>query len=377
MISPQFRPIVGGYERAAERLSTALSQRGLKIVVITEQRDRKWPAVEQIDGYKIRRLPCLYQRYFHMISSLTSFFSFLLLKGRNFDVWHVHQYGLHAALSVVMGKLLGRPTVLKLTSSDAMGIEQSVRKSIIGGILAFLHRQVSVCIAISEETRKEAIRFGIPPENVHLIPNGLDGRQFYPVSPEERTVARGALGMNCKCLVLYVGRLSPEKNPLGLLDAWAAIDSNVRSGVLLALVGDGPEQDRIKARIKELKIADSVYLAGKRSDVERWYQAADIYVISSNREGLSNSMIEAMASGLPVVSTRVSGSSVILGYPASGLIVNVGDIKQLALAIELLLRDKSMRTQFGMNARKSFESRFSLKSVLPRLHLIYEHLKAR
>src|SRR6266571_4708787 len=130
MISPQFRPLVGGYERAAERLSGALAEAGISVVVITERRDHAWPAVECIDGYKVRRLWCVYRRHLHTISSLLAFARFLLRHGREFDVWHVHQYGFHAALAMALGKVLRRPVVFKLTSSAAMGIERTM-----GGIV--------------------------------------------------------------------------------------------------------------------------------------------------------------------------------------------------------------------------------------------------
>ena len=78
MISPQFRPLVGGYERAAERLSMALAEAGMRVVVIAERRDHAWPAVECIDGYEVRRLSCWYRRKLHTITSLLSFAGFLL-----------------------------------------------------------------------------------------------------------------------------------------------------------------------------------------------------------------------------------------------------------------------------------------------------------
>jgi glycosyltransferase involved in cell wall biosynthesis len=224
LISPQFRPLVGGYEVAAERLSVALAEAGLSVVIIAERRDRAWPAVECIDGYEVRRLSCRYRRNLHTITSLLSFAGFLLRHGREFDVWHVHQYGFHAALAVALGKALRRPVVLKLTSSGAHGIAVSLGGGIVACILGFFHRRVTACLAVTEETRAEAICFGIPAQRVHVIPNGVDGRQFHPASPEERIAARHALELDCKRLVLFVGRLSPEKNPLGLLDAWAALD---------------------------------------------------------------------------------------------------------------------------------------------------------
>src|SRR5262245_43865842 len=223
-ICPQFRPLVGGYERAADCLSAALAGVGLRVVVVAERRDRAWPVMECIDGYEVRRLSCVYRQHLHAVTSLLAFAGFLLRHGRAFDVWHVHQYGHHAALAVALGKVLHRPVVLKLPSSGAMGVEKAMGAGIVGRTLRFFHLRVSACIVVSEETREEAIHFGIAPDHIYRIHNGVDGRQFHPALPEERAAARRALGLHCERLVLYVGRLSPEKNPLGLLEAWAAIN---------------------------------------------------------------------------------------------------------------------------------------------------------
>jgi glycosyltransferase involved in cell wall biosynthesis len=377
MICPQFRPLVGGYERAAERLSAALAAIGLRVLVIAERRDRAWPVMECVDGYEVRRLFCSYRRHRHAITSLLSFAGFLLRYGRQFDIWHVHQFGAHAALATALSKVLHRPVVLKLPTSCAMGIEKAMGAGIVGRILRFLHLRVSACLAVSEETRQEAVQFGIPSGHIQLIPNGVDGGQFHPALPGERAAARRALGLNCKRLVLYVGRLSPEKNPLGLLEAWAAIDSEAREGALLALVGDGPDWDQVRAEARKPNLAGSVHLAGQKSDVATWYRAADVYVIPSLLEGLSNTMIEALASGLPIVSTRVSGSSVLADSPPAGLVVDVADTEGLARAMEGLLRDESKRIRLGRNARLTFEARFSLDTVAAKMLRVYEALSER
>jgi len=374
IISPQFRPILGGYERAAERLSAALASAGLHVTVITERRDQAWPALEISDGYEVRRLPCLYRRHCHAMTSLLSFAIFLLRHGRTFDIWHVHQYGWHGALTIALGKLLHRPVVLKLTSSAQMGIEQALGGGLTGRILGFTHRRAKVFLAVSEEICSEAVRFGISRQDVHLIPNGVDGQQFYPAAAEERAAARRVLGLRCERIVLYVGRLSAEKNILGLLDAWEAVDTKWRKEAMLVLVGDGPQWDAVLARAHMPNVAGSVHLAGRRTDVETWYRAADVTVIASHLEGLSNTMIEAMASGLPVISTRVSGSSVLVESPAAGLVVEVGDSQKLAAAIESLLQDAPMRSQFGCNARLKFESRFSMEVLSKEMIWLYTNL---
>jgi glycosyltransferase involved in cell wall biosynthesis len=289
-------------------------------------------------------------------------------------VWHVHTYGFHAALAVALGKVLRRPVAVKLMNTGADGIAAAMGSGVAACILGYLHRRVNACIAISDATRAEAIRFGVPPERIHLIPNGLNSREFYPASSQERKVARRALGLNCERLVLYVGRLSPEKNPLGLLEAWAAVHTKAREGALLALVGDGPQREEVHAKAHAPNLAGSVHLAGQCGNVATWYRAADIYVISSHNEGLSNSMIEALACGVPVISTRVSGSSILLESPIAGLVVDTGNVENLAGAMESLLQNESLRTQFATNARRTFETHFALEVLSKKMIALYKQL---
>lgn len=374
MIAPQFRPIVGGYERAAERLCAALAERGFQVTVITERRVRSWPVREIVQGYEVRRLPCLYRRRLHVVSSLLVFGIYLLLDGRHFQVWHVHQYGPHAALAVVLGKLLGRPVVLKLTSSAAMGIEKALGEGIRGRLLSVLHRRVSACLVVSEETRTEAIHFGIPSGRVHLIPNGVDRRSFRPASPKDRAEARRTLGLKCQRLVLYVGRLSPEKNPLGLLEAWAGVDEAVREGSLLALVGDGPLRATLADYVAAKGLSESVQIVGEQDDVACWMRAADLYVLASHLEGLSNTLLEAMASGLPVVSTRVSGSIEIVEEAGAGLLVDVGRMDQLSEAMARMLTDTALHEHIRQAGCALIQAKYSIDVVAQACLRLYRSL---
>ena len=375
MVCPQFRPVVGGYERAAERLCTSLAGAGIQVLIITERRDKAWPVAEHSGGYEVRRLPCVCRRHLHIMTSLLSFAYFLLRHGRGFDVWHVHQYGWHAGVAILLGLLVRRPVVLKLTNSGYMGIDKAAADVVAGRILSSCLRLPSACIAISPETCAEAIRFGIPPDRVHVIPNGLDGREFHPVSPEERRQARQALGLDSERIVLFVGRLQAQKNPLGLLEAWDQIDSRTRQGALLCIVGDGSLAAAVSARARQPSLARSVHIAGAQTNVALWYRAAEIMVIPSLTEGLSNTMIEAMACGLPVVSTKVSGSSILLGPPPAGRLVSVGSSDELAGAMAELLNDESARALLGGNARRAFESNFDLRAVASRVVVLYEALR--
>lgn len=374
MICPQFHPLVGGYERAARRLCGALAAAGLRVVVVTERRDRGWPALEAMDGFTIRRVPSMYRRLLHTTTSLLSFAGFLLCHGREFDVWHVHQYGPIAAMAVALGIVLRRPVVLKLMNSGPGGIEPALGEGIVGRVMGALLRRVDACIAISEETHEDALRFGIAPERIHLVPNGVDAREFAPSTRDEKFAARRRLGLTCERLVICVGRLSAEKNQLGLLDVWAGLQRETRGGALLALIGEGPDLEKVLVRSRMADVAEHVQVVGLQSDMTSWYRAADILVIASHHEGLSNVMLEAMASGLPVISTRVSGSAVLIEPPAVGIVVDVGDLTALGSGMRMLLSDDAACRRLGMGARARFDSRFSLDAVAAKMIAVYRSL---
>ena len=189
MISPQFYPIVGGYERAAERLSKALVARNHFVTVIAERRSILWPESEIIGELSVKRWWCLYHRHFHILSSLFGLAVWLFKYGRGFQVWHIHQYGAHASLVIFLGKVFHRPVVLKLTSSGKQGLEVTLSSMTFGCLHIWMHRRISACIAVSAETLREALKFGISANLVHKITNGVDILDFHPPTSKERSLA--------------------------------------------------------------------------------------------------------------------------------------------------------------------------------------------
>lgn len=375
MLCPQFRPLTGGYERAAEVLSAVLAVRGHKVTVVTERRDRAWKREELLSGFRIRRLSCWYRKGWHGVTARTSLGLWLVRHGRSFDVWHVHQYGAPATLAVVLGKLLRRPVVLKLTSS---GVEQGLAASVSalrwGGWHRWAHRQASGCVAVSQESAAEARAFGIPNERIHCIANGVDMEILQPASPEQRADMRIALGLGTAFLAVAVGRLSAEKNPLGVLAAWQRALPALPAGACLAWVGDGPERAAVDLRMRGLGIEGSVVLVGHSESVASWLAAADLFVLPSQYEGMANALLEAMACGLPSVATAVSGVSQLLGVTGAGRVVPVGDMAAFADAIVAMARDAEARTSMGRRARQVIEAGYSIDSVASQMEAVYEHI---
>jgi glycosyltransferase involved in cell wall biosynthesis len=373
MIAPQFRPIFGGYERAAERLSSALAARGHAVTVVTEQRSRSWAAVEQIAGFQIRRLPCVYRPGWHQLTSMASFGAYLLTRGLSFDLWHVHQYGVHAVLASVLGKVTGRPVVLKSTSSRGQGIRTASGTSRLSRMFAAMLRRVDAVIALTSETRQEALDFGVPYARVHVIGNGVDTQVFRPRSANERRQIRLSLGIDAGGIVLCVARHSGEKNLEGLLDAWKRVHEQLPGDWKLVLIGDGILGSSLEQRVGSEGLQSSVVMLTAQP-ADRWMAAADVYALASNWEGLSNTMLEAMASGVPVVSTRVSGVAETLGETGAGLVCDVGRMDLFAENLKRLVLEQSLRSAMGAAGRRVIELRYAIASIAEQYETLYRSL---
>jgi glycosyltransferase involved in cell wall biosynthesis len=279
-------------------------------------------------------------------------------------------------LVIALGKLLRRPVVLKLTSSGPQGIQQAASALPMTRIAAPLLRKVDAVVATTRETRAEAVAFGIPVSRVHVLGNGVNAHAFRPHPDEERARLRSEIGIDASGMMAFVGRLSSEKNPDGLLRCWKLAFPRLPTGWKLVLVGEGPMRDRLGSCVDTEGLSASVVFAGFQTNVEAWMAAADIFVLASHNEGLSIAMLEAMASGLPIVSTRVSGSIETLEETGAGLVVDVGQMDQLADALVRLAADPTLRKQMGLAGRAVIVKRYSIESVSARHERLYRGLLA-
>jgi glycosyltransferase involved in cell wall biosynthesis len=206
-----------------------------------------------------------------------------------------------------------------------------------------------------------------PPERIDVIPNGVNTDVF-----SGRTlVQRPAILSGPAPVAVSVGRLTPAKRYDLLIGAWGRVVQQVPAARLVIL-GEGELRGDFETMIRGRGLEDSVLLPGVQSDVATWHSAAGLYVSSSDTEGMSNAILEAMASGLPVVATRVSGSEDLIQHENNGLLVPRGDATELASAILRLLDDTSLRQRLGKQARETVLSDFSLPSVAQRYRELYE-----
>jgi glycosyltransferase involved in cell wall biosynthesis len=222
---------------------------------------------------------------------------------------------------------------------------------------------------VSADVARALVEAGLPESRTSVVPNGM----VPPPAPTaaQRAAARGELRDGDGPLAIAVGRLVPEKAYDRLLEAWAGV-LRERPAARLALVGDGPLRAELERQAMRLGLGDGVRFLGLRRDARALVAAADLLVFSSVSEGMSIAALEAMAAGVPVVSTPVTGMAELLATGA-GLLVEDHEPATLARGLVRVLDDEEGRRAMGATGQRLVDERFSAA----RMVADYERLYAR
>lgn len=247
----------------------------------------------------------------------------------------------------------------------------------VGGYMRWVERQVfqgaSQIVAVSEFSKRQIIeRAPSAAPRVQVIPTGVDTAHFVPARSRDR--AKSALDLApSQPLVLGVGRLTPVKRFDRLLAATAELRSQGLM-VQLALVGDGPEAGRLRQLARDLGLAETVRFAGYQdaSGVSRYMQAADLQVCSSEFENHSLAILEALASGVPVVATRSGGTPEILEQIDPDLLLPDPEPASIASTVSDLLRNPSRLEALGRRSRAIAEQRYDWEAVVSALERLLQ-----
>jgi glycosyltransferase involved in cell wall biosynthesis len=215
---------------------------------------------------------------------------------------------------------------------------------------------------------------GRPAAKVTTIQNGVDLDRF---SRASRSEARAALGVPDDTLVVgTVGRLDPVKDQSGLIRAFAGA-LPFHPGALLMIAGDGPCRAELAGVVRSLGLEQRVRLLGERKDVPNVLAGLDVFVLPSIAEGMSNTVLEAMASGLPVIATQVGGNPEMVEDGVSGLLVPARDPGALTAALRSYLSDPHLRSLHGKASRERVFRDFSLARMNGAYDHLYRHLLLR
>lgn len=219
---------------------------------------------------------------------------------------------------------------------------------------------------------------GVPEHKSCLLPNGIDAERFRPLAEGE---PRPDFGFGPGCRVIgTVGRIQDVKDHAGLVDAFVLLRARLpgmADKLRLAIVGDGPLLAPLRDKVRALGLADLVWLPGARSDIPDILRGFDVYAISSIAEGTPGSVLEAMASGLPVAGTRVGGVPEVIDDGVTGQLVAPRDPAAMADALARYLHAPELAAAHGAAGRARVLSHYSMTAMVANYQALYDRLLER
>ncbi len=294
-----------------------------------------------------------------------------------FDVVHCLTAFHHSFMFAYWFEQEGVPAIIKIGQSDYTGFnENSVYSKLLGlNRFRILHaNEITGYISISNAIREKLVQAGIHPERIYDIPNGVDTDKFFPADTKMKKELRLKLGIADKFTIIFTGAFSSRKNPFILLKAFEKLKN--KEDVQLLLIGpdtdNGKERKLITDFIEQKKIKD-VYVFDFIKKIVPYYQASDLFVLPSNQEGFSNSMLEAQACGLPAVVTRISGSEELIDQN-NGIFVKIDDVSIYNAMKEYVYNEKKLRDHSAA-AREKVIEKYSSKRILNEYVGLFQKVK--
>ena len=342
---------MGGQERVALDLAGGQAALGHKVVTVSLAPGPDGPLAAEFrgKGLEVATVPKRAGRDVRLMARLTR-----LLRRRGADVVHTHnpQPLLFASLPA---RLAGAGLV-----HTKHGVNPDIARRL--AMRRAAGRLVGAFVAVSEPTAEVArAQRECPPDRLHVIPNGIDLDRFGP-DPEARGALRRELGIPPDAFAVgTVGRLWPEKGHAYLI---RSLEPVLSDRIHLVIAGDGPEADTLARQVAALPQPGAVHLTGNRRDVPRLLAALDAFVLSSRSEGLPLVIPEAMAAGLPVVSTAVGGIPQVVDEGVTGFLVESGDEVALRERLLTLDADRDLTRKCGLMGREKALERYSSRRMV-------------
>jgi glycosyltransferase involved in cell wall biosynthesis len=283
---------------------------------------------------------------------------------------HAHDYK-SDMFAYLLRRWLRRRRFALLSTAHAW-VMMGLRGEVYRRLDLSLMRRFDHLIAVSHATKAEMVMAGVPSDLISVIHNAIDTQAWS--RHQTTTTLRQELGLAQTSPVIgYVGRIMPEKD----LQTWiraAALVAQQFPEAHFVLVGEGRDGDtlgELRHLATTLGIAERVHFPGYYENLLPIYATFDLFCLSSRREGLPNSILEAMAMGLPVVTTDVAGAKELVLNGQTGYVLPQGDVDGLARAIMTLAGDERLRQHMGRTGRAQIESEFSFTNRLRHVEALY------
>lgn len=369
MAVPQYPyPVVGGLERQSHELAKTLIELGVEVQALSGKVNPRQPAQERVEGVLVHRIPWSHKKWLRFIRTPFDLMRVLFSRRKTFDVVHLHQHSSFGLFVIILARLLGKPVLTKLPNVGEAGLP-GLATARFGRLKLVIFKLTDAVVAMSRESLDELSAIGFPLSRVLATPNGI-------------RLLRDGVGLNTDnadlgvCRVVFVGRLAQEKMVGDLLQAWKSVFAIAPGRVQLEIWGSGPLEAELELLCRNLGIADSVVFRGHVESVRDKLETMDAFVLPSRVEGNSNSILEAMAAGLPVVSTRVGGTPMLVGAEGAHFLIEPSDTDGLRARLLELVEDASLRKRVGNAMRQRVLIHFDIYRVAQSYAAAYALLAA-
>ena len=353
----------------------------------------------------INRIPS--QRFRHAIVSLTSYSEFRqrLTRGdvtvlalnkppgnspmTQFRLWRllnrlrpdiVHTRNIGALEAVLPAALAGVPVRIhgehgrEIDDLDGINIRRRIERRLYK---PFVHQYIALSQDLASYLRH---KIGVPPSRIAQIYNGVDSALFHPAREHRDPLPHPDFSGSGHFVIGTVGRMQAVKDQLTLARAFARLMRampGAEQRLRLVMVGDGPLREPVRMLLAEAGIDKYAWLPGNRDDVARIMRSFDLFVLPSLAEGISNTILEAMACGLPVLATSVGGNPELIQAGVTGTLVPRDDPESMARAIRAYAESAELCRRHGTEARRTIERKFGMEAMVNAYMTIYDTLLAK
>jgi sugar transferase (PEP-CTERM/EpsH1 system associated) len=289
-----------------------------------------------------------------------------IIKKRHFNIIHTHNEGglIYGATAALIARV---PNIVHTEHGKEPGYEE---KRILHMVEKVLHRKVKKVVAVSNDLRDRIAESSrTNGKRIAMILNGIDVEKYY--RPESRKENRILLGIGPESFVIgNVARLVPLKNHQFLLAVFRELLRDLPN-LRMMIIGDGPLREDLESYSRKIGISKSVKFLGERQDVPDLLAAFDLFVLPSLTEGTSITLLEAMASGTPIVASRAGGNSQIIENRKTGLLLPLDKPKAWVATIKSLIVNPDKGRGLSEMAKVEVKERFSLKAMVENYEKIY------
>jgi len=379
LVTRRFWPMVGGAEAMMSSLAASFRERGAATTILTARWQPDWPATIEHHGVRVERLPHSSQRWIGTWRYMRALERRLQAGSKDYDLVYVSMLKHDAYATLEATRRTRCPVVLRAEGAGATGDVHWQLEANFGRQIKRRTMQAAAFVAPSPAIERELIAAGFPRDRIHFIPNGVS---IPPArDPDAREEIRNWLARSQPALyvhpgarlAVYTGRLHEAKGLAHLIEAWHTIVRQEPTARLW-LVGEGPERPKLVSLIRELELNSNVVLAGAFDQVDDLLAAADLFVLPSFEEGMSLALLEAMATGLPIVATDIPGNRLLIESGKHGVLVPPAAPEALASAIRRLLDSPGEAARMGEAARDRATAEFSLDGCVTRHMDLFERL---